>query len=368
MAFFLTRPCVQAQFQQRVGSFPVLSRQCVTMCYFHAHTEQASQLCVTRRTLCAQQEMEESLERWEPPCIPKLYEDEFVIAISKPGTLLVHDNKGASMEEKQRNAFAKNLVETQYTQGRRVNPVNRLDRAASGVMLFAKSSAAARAAQSSLSHPSCVKEYVVLARGCTPDFFVCDEPVKDENGISRSALTECEKVLDLPEARCSLLKVVIKTGRWHQIRKHLNHRAYHVVGDVKHGKGGTNRFFRENYKMQSGRIFLHAAHLSLLYPFPLVNLESESFQHTNKGLDNYEASLKSDLSVTSLSSSFPRELKKSIENVVPRTPTALWDADPNSGCQVLTIRATLPEDLQQVLYALPENLSKECLLSHGLIF
>jgi 23S rRNA-/tRNA-specific pseudouridylate synthase len=158
MAFFLTRPCVQAQFQQRVGSFPVLSRQCVTMCYFHAHTEQASQLCVTRRTLCPQQEMEESLERWEPPCIPKLYEDEFVIAISKPGTLLVHDNKGASMEEKQRNAFAKNLVETQYTQGRRVNPVNRLDRAASGVMLFAKSSAAARAAQSSLSHPSCVKE------------------------------------------------------------------------------------------------------------------------------------------------------------------------------------------------------------------
>jgi len=94
---------------------------------------------------------------------------------------LVHDNKGASMEEKQRNAFAKNLVETQYTHGRRVNPVNRLDRAASGVMLFAKSSAAARAAQSSLSHPSCVKEYVVLARGCTPDFFVCDEPVKDEN-------------------------------------------------------------------------------------------------------------------------------------------------------------------------------------------
>jgi hypothetical protein len=161
---------------------------------------------------------------------------------------------------------------------------------------------------------------------------------------------------------------VIKTGRWHQIRKHLNHRAYHVVGDVKHGKGGTNRFFRENYKMQSGRIFLHAAHLSLLYPFPLVNLESETFQHTNKGLDNYEASLKSDLSVISLSSSFPRELKKPIENVVPRTPTALWDADPNSGCQVLTIRATLPEDLQQVLYALPENLSKECLLSHGLIF
>jgi 23S rRNA-/tRNA-specific pseudouridylate synthase len=59
------------------------------MCYFHAHTKQASQLCVTRRTLCAQQEMEESLERWEPPCIPKLYEDDFVIAISKPGTLLV---------------------------------------------------------------------------------------------------------------------------------------------------------------------------------------------------------------------------------------------------------------------------------------
>jgi len=86
------------------------------------------------------------------------------MSLSLQSQNLVHDNKGASMEEKQRNAFAKNLVETQYTQGlcncagRRVNPVNRLDRAASGVMLFAKSSAAARAAQSSLSHPSCVKE------------------------------------------------------------------------------------------------------------------------------------------------------------------------------------------------------------------
>ncbi|KAG0563535.1 hypothetical protein KC19_8G039000 [Ceratodon purpureus] len=61
--------------------------------------------------------------------------------------------------------------------------------------------------------------YIVLARGSTPDLFLCDEPVNDDKGRPKTAITQCEKVLDLriPEARCTLFK----------IREHLNHLHYY---------------------------------------------------------------------------------------------------------------------------------------------
>ncbi|KAG0622622.1 hypothetical protein M758_3G112200 [Ceratodon purpureus] len=156
-------------------------------------------------------------EVWEPPQIERLYEDDYIIGVTKPGTLLVHNNKGALLIEKQRKAFLKNMVEAQLTAGQRVSPVHRLDRPASGAMILAKSGDAARAAQASLAHPACIKEYIVLARGSTPDLFICDEPVNDDKGRPKTAITQCEKVLDLPEARCTLLKTIFH-GLWCSMR------------------------------------------------------------------------------------------------------------------------------------------------------
>lgn len=72
--------------------------------------------------------------------------------------LKVHNNKASSPLEKQRNAFLKNMVEAQLTAGQKVSPVHRLDRPASGAIIFSKSAVATRAAQASLSHPACIKE------------------------------------------------------------------------------------------------------------------------------------------------------------------------------------------------------------------
>jgi len=263
--------------------------------------------------------------------------------------------------EKQRNAFLKNLVEAQLTAGRKVSPVHRLDRPSSGVIIFSKSGDATRAAQASLAHPACIKEYLVLARGSTPDYFVCDEPVNDEKGIPKSAISQCEKILDLPEARCSLLKVIIKTGRWHQIRKHLNHRAHHVVGDVQHGKGGTNRFFRENYKMRSGRIFLHAARLTFPHPLHL----SKEVWTSASAIDNtihHQYSSASDSELESDTGSVPADCPTWM------SPTTSVCEDPKTRHQLLTIRASLPADLLEVLYAIPDGLDCHKLLSLGLIF
>lgn len=203
--------------------------------------------------------------------------------------------------------------------------------------------------------------YVVLARGTTPDFFICDEPVNDEKGAPKSAVSQCEKILDLPESRCSLLKVVIKTGRWHQIRKHLNHRAHHVVGDVKHGKGKTNRFFRENHKMLSGRIFLHAARLTFPHPLHLSQEKwTPASKHPSESSDDIDLySSASDLE------DFESTSSVSADSSIWMSPNTSFSEDPKTRRQLLTIRAGLPEDLQEVLYSLPEGIDPQQLLSLG---
>jgi tRNA pseudouridine65 synthase len=55
-----------------------------------------------------------------------------------------------------------------------------------------------------------------------------------------------------------------QSGRWHQIRRHLNHAAHPVVGDVEHGDNSRNHFFREQF--QSRRLMLAATGLHFRHP------------------------------------------------------------------------------------------------------
>jgi len=68
--------------------------------------------------------------------------------------------------------------------------------------------------------------------------------------------------------RWSLVEAIPRTGRLHQIRRHLRHLSHPVVGDVLYGKGDVNRFFREEYGLR--RLALHAAELRF------TSMESES--------------------------------------------------------------------------------------------
>ncbi len=55
-----------------------------------------------------------------------------------------------------------------------------------------------------------------------------------------------------------------RTGRYHQIRRHLAHLAHHVIGDTMHGKGRINNTLRERYGLP--RLCLHAARLECAHP------------------------------------------------------------------------------------------------------
>jgi tRNA pseudouridine65 synthase len=177
------------------------------------------------------------------------------VAVHKPSGLLVHRD-----EHHPEAPAALQVVRDQF--GRFVYPFHRLDRATSGILLFAFSSAAAAALQAAMSAPTAIKEYIALVRwpgspngdgAVLGDAWTCDRPLTDDKGIARAARTDFEHIETLPYS--ALVRCRIHSGRYHQIRRHANHSGRHVLGDTSHGKGRINALFRERFGLQ--RLFLH---------------------------------------------------------------------------------------------------------------
>ena len=72
-------------------------------------------------------------------------------------------------------------------------------------------------------------------------------------------------------ARYSLVELRPWTGRLHQLRRHMAHLRHPIVGDVTHGDGRHNRFFRSH--LGSGRLLLHSDSIRLTHPTSTGALE-----------------------------------------------------------------------------------------------
>lgn len=184
-----------------------------------------------------------------------LWEDERVVAVSKPGGMLVHRTREAPDRRVVLQTLRRQI-------GTHLYPIHRLDRAASGVLLFAKTSEEARQFHRGLRQEATRKEYLVLARGDAPSEWEMSRPLTDDAGVPKAAQTSFVKIGSF--FRCSLLQAFPSTGRRHQIRRHLAHCAHHILGDTTYGKGRINRFFRENHGLP--RLFLHARRVELVHP------------------------------------------------------------------------------------------------------
>jgi len=191
----------------------------------------------------------------DPPLIPILHRDECCVVVDKPPGMLVHRSR-----ESTDRRFVLQTLRNQI--GARVNPVHRLDRPASGVLLFATDSESTRLFHEALARPDAVKRYVVLVRGETEESFVSDRELTSDSGKKQAARTEFERVATLDGF--TLLRARLRTGRRHQIRRHLNHLAHQVVGDTAHGKGRINAWLREDFGLT--RLFLHAERLECDHP------------------------------------------------------------------------------------------------------
>jgi len=179
-----------------------------------------------------------------------LYRDAYVVAVNKPSGLAVH--RGWAQD----GPYA--LTEVRDAIGAWVYPVHRLDRGASGVLLFALSSEAARVLCGRFERGEMQKRYHALVRGAPPDELVIEHALRaEDDGPAQAAVTAVTRLAQY--GRYAWVEARPRTGRLHQIRRHLKHIACPIIGDIRYGKGEHNRFFRENHNL--GRLALHASAL-----------------------------------------------------------------------------------------------------------
>lgn len=210
--------------------------------------------------------------------LPIIFEDKFIIAIHKPAGLLVHK----SPIDKHETRYTMKILRNQI--GQWVYPVHRLDKPTSGLLLFALHKDIARQLSEDFENRRIEKTYQAIVRGFCEDHLVIDHPLKEiavfkhlqktiEQQEPKEAMTELNNIhhyeLNItdgrfPTSRYSLVKLKPKTGRKHQLRRHMKHISHPIIGDVKYGKGSHNKLFQEQFECH--RLLLAATELCLNHP------------------------------------------------------------------------------------------------------
>jgi tRNA pseudouridine65 synthase len=187
-----------------------------------------------------------------------LWQDDTALVVDKPSGVLVHNSAYAGPKER---SLRQDLGQAL---GRRVYPVHRLDRGASGLLLLATEPGWVAAWQEALAGEAAAKDYLALCRGRLLGPQEVESAVADAHGVRRPARSLVEPLLVSSTERCSLVRVRIVTGRLHQVRQHLDHLSHPVIGDTTHGEGRTNRHYRAAYGVD--RLVLHAWALRVRHP------------------------------------------------------------------------------------------------------
>ncbi|KXS52105.1 MAG: tRNA pseudouridine65 synthase [Marinobacter sp. T13-3] len=209
--------------------------------------------------------------------LTEIYRDQWLLAVHKPAGLLVH----RSPIDKHETEFALQYARA-LNGGEHVYPVHRLDRPTSGVLLFARDPETARLVGQAMMAGEVSKTYLAMVRGWAPESGVIDHPLREEpedrrrkgepqpvrealTHFRRLATTEIPVAIErYPTSRYSLMELQPKTGRKHQLRRHMKHISHPIIGDANHGRGRHNRYFAERFG--EGRLMLAATHLSFQHP------------------------------------------------------------------------------------------------------
>ena len=204
---------------------------------------------------------------------PILFEDEHLMAVDKPAGLAAHGGSG----------IAFGLIE-RVRAARPNQPflelVHRLDRETSGILLLAKSRRALLALHEDLREGRVEKRYSVLVKG---DWVNDRQHVRlsltkyiNRHGERRVSVDaegmESHTVFTLLKRyrAFSLLEADLKTGRTHQIRVHLMHLGFPIVGDDKYGDFELNKRIARGGETSDlprlARMFLHAGAVDFKHP------------------------------------------------------------------------------------------------------
>ncbi|PKO34885.1 MAG: RNA pseudouridine synthase [Betaproteobacteria bacterium HGW-Betaproteobacteria-7] len=207
--------------------------------------------------------------------LPIIFEDEAMLVIDKPEGIAVHGGSGVSFGVIE-------ALRRQRPQAKFLELAHRLDRETSGILLVGKKRLALTALHDMFREhgAGADKRYLVLVKG---RWMNATQHVKapllkylTESGERRVSVNPEGKVAHTvfrllarwPEM--SLLEAQLKTGRTHQIRVHLAHLGFPILGDEKYGDFSLNRKIKsEGLK----RMALHAWRMAFRHPLTAAPLE-----------------------------------------------------------------------------------------------
>ena len=180
-----------------------------------------------------------------------IYEDENILVIDKPSNIEVEGENSIT------EIIHKKFEKCEF----KPMPCHRLDRNTRGLLIFAKNEESLKILLEKFKKHEIEKHYLALVYGHPIkkserlEAYLFKDNKKAQVYISDSFKKGYQKiitiytVLEKRRDNTSLLDVDIETGKTHQIRAHLAHRGYQIIGDGKYGKNEINKKFNKKYQM-----------------------------------------------------------------------------------------------------------------------
>ena len=217
-----------------------------------------------------------AVSRSDPEALPLevIFQDPALLVINKPAGLVVHPGAGNPRHTLENGllAFDPGLASLP-----RAGLVHRLDKDTSGLLLVARTPEARTALVAAMSARQITREYLAICTGVMTAGGTVDEPI----GRHRTQRTRMAVRADGRQAVThyrimrrfrahTLVRVTLETGRTHQIRVHLAHAGFPVVGDPTYGgrrrlPAGCTPALSDALR-HFPRQALHAARLKLTHP------------------------------------------------------------------------------------------------------
>lgn len=213
-----------------------------------------------------------------------VFEDRALLVINKPAGLVVHPGAGNAAHTLQNALLA---FDPKLAVVPRAGIVHRLDKDTSGLLVVARTPEVHTALVAAISEREVERHYIALCMGVMTAGGTVDEPIGRHRSQrtrmavrsdGRPAVTHY-RVIKRFRAH-TLVRAELETGRTHQIRVHLSHIGYPIVGDPDYGgrrrlpAGASPELVSalEGFKRQA----LHAARLKLEHPVSRKEMEWEA--------------------------------------------------------------------------------------------
>ncbi len=199
-----------------------------------------------------------------------IFEDDFLAIINKPAGILVSGNEFKTIT----NALVQNLEKSSQTDVTKPQPTHRLDYPTTGLLLIGKTSSSIIALNKLFENKEIQKEYTAITIGKMESSGSIDSQIDEKESLSNFEVLET--VISERFKFLNLVKLIPKTGRRHQLRKHLSGIGSPILGDKEYGI--------EDLILNGKGLYLHASKLEFEHPFTKekMNINSELPKKFNK--------------------------------------------------------------------------------------